>query len=116
MKSTEPITYLYEIDGREVALTRHHSHTAYPRNGNVGNPTVYFHWTCEVDGISVNTGMNCPQRAEAYEYARCHIQGLVYIPYRDYGAQRTRTRNVRSYTLVADEMKANYKGRRKVPA
>lgn len=108
-KSTGPITYVYEVEGHEVAVTRRHVGTAYARNGNVGNPTEYFEWEALVDGKRI--GVGSWQRAVAYEAARAHILGIDYFHPHPDGPFANRARNVRPYTLVADEMKANYRRR-----
>lgn len=110
MSNTNPITYVYVIDGHEVAITRVHVGTAYARNGNVGNPTEYFVWEARVDGVYA-VG-HCRSRVEAYEYARCGIAGLTYVPIRE--GRPGKERNIRHYLLVADEMKANYVSRKVV--
>lgn len=103
MKGTKPITYHYDIDGHDVAITRHHVKTAYPMNGNVGNPTEYFVWSVKVDDVSIAT--NLVNRADGYEEARCSIAGIVYRN----DEYRHRYENVRSFYLVQQEMKANYR-------
>ena len=100
------ITYTYEVEGRTVTVVRKHVGGAYPRNGNVHNPTQYYTWESYLDGKLVTAWART--RAVAYEYARAKVQGLKYRP-DDRG--RGRDLNVRPFTLVADEMKANYRGR-----
>lgn len=107
MKKTKPITYLYEVEGRELAVTRKHSHTAYPVNGNVGNPTEYFTWSTAIDGEPHLTRL--PNRTQAYEEARAKVLG---IPYHYDERRSSRCVNVRPWYDIADEMKANYKGRK----
>ena len=105
MKTTNPITYVYEIDGHRIEITRRHVGTAYAANGNVHNPTEYFLWDTRIDG---EPGLSMrPTRADAYEHARAQALGLRY----DNDDLRRRWVNVRSFRLVQDEMKANYRGR-----
>lgn len=73
-KGTARITYLYEVEGRQVAVWREHVGSAYARNGNVGNATEYFIWHSDVDGESASRG--CHSRASAYEHARAQILGV----------------------------------------
>jgi len=109
MKTTAPITYVYRIEhegvAHEVAITRRHTGTAYARNGNVGNPTEYFRWEVAVDGTGLGTA---PNRTEAYEVGRCHIEGVRYLN------RAPRYLNVRHYLLVQNEMKSNYVRRQTV--
>lgn len=105
MKSTHPITYEYEFDGHVITVTRCHTGTAYARNGNVGNPTEYFKWESRLDGEFVTLAWE--GRAVAYEHARAKALG---IPYR-YDERGGRSRNVRPWTVVRDEMNANYRRR-----
>lgn len=109
-KSTHPITYVYAIDHEgaehEITVTRRHVGTAYARNGNVHNPTEYFTWSAALDGETVGTGYD--SRATAYEYARAQLLGIPYYWHPNYP---NRARNVRSYVLVQDEMRANYRRR-----
>lgn len=102
-KSITPIAYHYDIDGHDVKVTRRHVRTAYARNGNVSNPTEYFVWDARVDGEYV-VG-NVGERSTAYEYARARVLGIDYFWDSN---QPTKARNVRSFRLVQDEMKANY--------
>lgn len=104
--SKEPITYVYEVEGVEVAISRRHVATAYARNGNVGNPTQYFVWDASVDGATVVSG--APLRSDAYEQARARILG---IPYCNDPRRPGRARNVRNYLLVDREMAHNYRRR-----
>jgi hypothetical protein len=105
MKTTDPITYRYELDGHKILLTRIHTHTAYARNGNVGNPKEYFVWDTKLDGKIV--ARRSRSRADAYEYARAHVLDIDFHP----GDHEGRGyRNVRRWTIVRDEMKANYRG------
>ncbi len=107
-KSTEPITYVYEVEGREVEITRAHVGSAYPSNGNVGNATEYFTWSARC-GLGVTTGAS--SRASAYEHARAMILGHRYYDHPNFP---TRWVGVRNFREVAAEMKANYRGRRKL--
>lgn len=104
-KSTSPITYHYDVDGHDVAVTRRHTGTAYAANGNVGNPTEYFVWSVAVDGVLLMDSI--AQRAIAYEYGRAHAQGVRYL----YSDRPGRGVGIRNYNLVAEEMRANYRGR-----
>jgi hypothetical protein len=103
MADTKSITYVYDVEGHTVELTRHHIGTAYARNGNVHNPTEYFKWEARVDGVVVTS--YATQRAQAYEYAKASITGTDYRQPDQYGRHG---RNERQYRLVAAEMKANY--------
>lgn len=103
-KNTQPITYRYNVEGTGVSITRRHIGEAYPRNGNVGNPTQYFAWEWITDEGKSGNGSS---RADAYERARASVLGIPYI----FHEPTRRYVNVRSYLVVADEMKANYKGR-----
>jgi hypothetical protein len=111
MKSTHPVTYVYDVEGHEVAVTREHVRTAYARNGNVGNPTEYFKWSATVDGESVTSWART--RADAYEYGRAAVLGYAYSP--GHGDNFRGAKNVRNFRLVADEMQTNYQ-RREVDA
>lgn len=102
MKTTRPITYRYEVDGKVVGITRIHTGTAYARNGNVGNPTEYFVWDARVDGRFVG---QFDTRANAYEAATGHK--YCTVDGRTHGTGKP----VRSWTTVRDEMQANYRGR-----
>lgn len=101
-KSEHPITYVYEVDGHLIEITRRHTGTAYARNGNVGNPTEYFKWEAKKDGVYL--GM-FSKRSDAYEEATGH----AYCD-RD-GRVIGRNKQVRYFNLVRDEMQANYRGR-----
>jgi hypothetical protein len=102
----EGITYLYEVEGRKLAITRHYVGTAYPVNGNVHNPTQYFSWSTTIDG---KPHLNLlPSRAQAYEHARAYV---LNIPYHYDERRPGRCENVRAFWIVRDEMKANYQGR-----
>ena len=103
MKSTHNITYVYEVDGHTIEITRVHVRTAYARNGNVGNPTQYFKWVAHVDGQSTN---KFDRRADAYEMARARVLGIKYVN----NERLHRYVNVRPWTVVRDEMLANYRG------
>lgn len=104
MSKTDPITYHYEIDGRDIAIRRHHMGTAYARNGNTGNPTQYYTWDCYVDGELLCAGERT--RADAYETGRARVLGIDYFsPVRGPG------RNVRTWWDVAADMKAHYQRR-----
>lgn len=105
--STHPITYVYDVEGHTIEVTRHHIGTAYARNGNVGNPTEYFRWSSRVDG-ELPVVYRAVSRAEAYEHARAKVLG---VEYRNDDLRR-RYVNVRPYTEVQREMKANYNSRR----
>ena len=111
---TKPITYIYRFEhegvAHEIRISRRHTGTAYARNGNTHNPTQYYSWSAEVDGVHVIG--NVDQRAVAYEYARASILGIRYVAYSPY--RPGKERNVRSYLLVADEMKSNYVRRQTV--
>lgn len=112
-KSTHPITYAYNIEGAIVLITRVHVGTAYPRNGNVGNPTEYFRWEWSVSSQLMGYGkLTFPDlkgrgdsRADAYERARAAVLG---IPYRT-GEYAKDCVNVRPWTVVKAEMQANYR-------
>jgi hypothetical protein len=101
-KSTHPITYHYNVDGKDVAITRRHVGQAYARNGNVGNPTEYFVWDVKIDGEPAGAGYR--DRSDAYEHARARVLGIPYV----FDEIRKRYVNVRAYTLVRREMQANY--------
>lgn len=103
-KSTDSRSYRYEVDGHEIVVTRTHVGTAYARNGNVGNATEYFIWSATADGVEV--AFSEDRRSEAYEVARAHALGIEYV---NIPSQR-RYVNVRGWTKVQDEMKANYRG------
>jgi hypothetical protein len=120
--STHPITYRYVVrvnDGlytpvHVIDITRRHVGTAYARNGNVSNPTEYFVWdaTVETLGLPHRGGVEsatrgCSTRSDAYEHARATALGIPY----DNNDALKRWVNVRPFTRVADEMKANYVGR-----
>jgi hypothetical protein len=105
VKGIAKITYRYEVNGHEVTVWRQHVGTAYARNGNAHNPTEYFIWASAVDGEWVLSHMD--RRATAYEYARARILGIDYY---DHPNHPTRARNVRSWHVVQDEMRANYRG------
>lgn len=116
MKTTHPITYHYSFDHdgvtHDIALTRRHTGTAYARNGNVGNPTEYFRWDATVDGVQVNGGLGFRDRSDAYENARAFVLGIRYAN----DDNRRRWVNVRSWVLVRDEMKSNYRSREVAPS
>lgn len=104
-KTTGPLTYRYDVDGHQVDVTRRHIGTAYP-NGNVHNPTEYFVWSAKADGVPVHGHVS--SRSVAYEYARAKVLGIRYA----YDDRRGgRCVNVRPFTVVAREMRANYRGR-----
>jgi hypothetical protein len=114
MKSTHPITYIYDVDGHTIEITRTHVRTAYARNGNVGNPTEYFEWRAYLNGKPVGT---TGQRAEAYEYARAAALGIEYRTTRYSGGRNggrviAHGKNERPWTAVREEMQTNYRGRR----
>lgn len=115
-KSTHPITYHYDFEHNgsthDIAITRRHTGTAYARNGNVGNPTEYFRWEAVVNGVTV-AGLAFRDRTDAYENARAKVLG---IPYRFDLERPARCCNVRSWVVVRDEMKANYRRREAEPA
>ena len=102
-----PITYVYDVEGHKVEVTRRWVGQAYARNGNVHNPTQYYVWESRVDGKYV-VG-SCATRSSAYEHARAEVQGVEYY---DGSANPSNHRGIRLYWLVADEMKANYQGRK----
>lgn len=106
-KSTTPITYVYDVDGHTVAVTRRHVGTAYARNGNVGNPSEHFVWDGRVDDNARPAVISSPTRADAYEHARASALG---IPYSNDDTRR-RYVNVRVWTVVQKEMRANYRHR-----
>lgn len=106
MSTPAPLSYRYDFEGHEIIVTRQHIGTAYPSNGNVGNPTEYFQWMSTVDG-QYATG-TAPTRAVAYEYARAKALGIRYRY--DEGVAR-RSENVRHFHTVQQEMKANYRGK-----
>lgn len=113
-KTTNPITYHYDVAGHTISVARRHVGTAYARNGNAHNPTEYFVWEARVDGQLVGTGYDT--RATAYEYARASALGIKYRQTR-YARGRVAVRgiNERLYTIVQDEMRANYRGRTAQP-
>lgn len=104
MKTTKTITYRYDVDGQTIEITRTHDRTAYARNGNVGNPTEYFWWQVRRNGEYLGGVFRL--RADAYEAARgnkfCNADGR---------AIGSGPGPVRPYTVVAAEMRANYRGR-----
>lgn len=106
MKTTHPITYVYAFLGHVIEITREHVGTAYAMNGNAGNPTEYFTWRSALDGEHVIG--TAPTRAVAYEYARAKALGIAYRY--DEGVAR-RCENVRPWTVVQAEMRANYTGK-----
>ena len=106
-KTTHPISYLYDVNGVEVEVTRYHTGTAYPVNGNVHNPTEYFRWAVKVGGQPHLSML--PSRAEAYEEGRAKVLGIRYWHDPKCSA---RCINVRPYWTVAAEMSENYRGRR----
>lgn len=83
---TTPITYLYDFDGHAIEVTRRHTGTAVTSSAT--------------------------QRATAYEYGRANVLGIRYREVDTYGRGGA---NIRYYNLVAEEMKANYRGRRTTP-
>lgn len=103
-KTTHPIAYAYTVDGAHVIITRVHIRTAYARNGNVGNPTEYFRWEWAVESGPRGTGSS---RSDAYELARAAVLGIRYVN----NDTRKMWVNVRPWTVVKDEMQANYTGR-----
>lgn len=103
MKTTHPITYRYEFEGQTIEIERVHYGTAYARNGNVGNPTEYFKWNWR----TATAKGHGDSRSDAYERARAAVLGIGYV----YDERRKLYVNVRPWTLVRDEMKANYRGR-----
>lgn len=108
MKTTAPITYLYEFNDHLIKITRSHAGTAYPRNGNVGNATEYFTWSAwTIYGVA----SNCATRASAYEHARAMILGQRYYDHPNFP---TRWVNVRNWLEVKREMKANYRSTKAV--
>jgi len=109
MQTTHPITYRYEVEGHVIDITRRHVHTAYARNGNVHNPTVYFVWDSTVDGAKTFIGER--SRAVAYEYARAHALGIDYLNLPDHNVRRQKHKNVRPFNVVQSEMRSNYVGR-----
>lgn len=108
MASRHSITYRYDFDGHAIEVTRWHVGTAYARNGNVGNPKEYFRWKASVDGEQI--GGYFYSRADAYEHARASILGILYYWRPD--ALSVDCVNVRPWTAVQDEMRANYRGRK----
>ena len=111
MHGTGPISYHYDVEGHDVALSRTHVGTAYARNGNAGNPTEYFVWEACVDGERVVS--NRPSRSDAYEHARARALGTSYVN----DELRHRYVNVRGWVTVQAEMRANYRGQeRPAPA
>lgn len=103
-KSTDPIAYRYSVEGATVTIERVHIGTAYARNGNVGNPTEYFRWNWNVETGKKGNGSS---RSDAYERARASVLGIRYV----YNDHKKLWVNVRPWTLVRDEMRANYRGR-----
>lgn len=87
--STKPYNYLYSYAGHAIEITRRHIGTAYPRNGNVHNPTEYFTWSVSIDGKMHDNYLST--RWEAYESARQHIEPTT----------------PRFYWIVQAEMKEN---------
>ena len=110
-KSTHSITYHYDFDGHDIAVTRRHYGTAYAKNGNVGNPTEYFLWDVAIDGEHYLRG--CRSRSNAYETGRARILGTPYFD--SDGRNVRRDRGIRSFYLVRDEMKANYNRKENKP-
>jgi hypothetical protein len=103
MHGTTTIAYRYEIEGDIIILTRRHIGTAYPRNGNVHNPTEYFRWEAMLNEVVIGTHFE--KRADAYESAR----GFQYC--NDKGRVRGEGKPVRYWHAVKAEMKAALKGR-----
>lgn len=102
---TQRRSYLYEIDGHDVTISRLHTGTAYARNGNAHNPTEYFRWDMAIDGEPYLSA--CRSRTEAYEHARCRIRDLGDYVCTD---RRHRYQNVRNVFAVQEEMRQNYRG------
>lgn len=94
-------TYVYEYDGNTITVTRRQIGTAYPRNGNAHNPTVYYTWVVSVDGESLGSA---PTRWEAYEIARVHIDPTLSVRHWDSSRRRWVFGSIRNYRTVQAEM------------
>ena len=99
------LTYRYDFSGTEITIERHYWRTAYPRNGNTHNPTIYYRWQPEAFGVTHGLFLS---RAEAYEYIRQIIEATPEYKTRVKSPTgHWSTKAVRPYQLVAAEMAAN---------
>jgi hypothetical protein len=102
--SADSHTYVYEVDGHTIEVTRRHVGTAYARNGNVGNPTEYFTWDVKLDG-TLHAAQ--PTRWEAYDSAVCRFDGRPIPPRRRDSTGAWAKDWMRNFRVVQAEMRRN---------
>lgn len=72
----------YDVEGHTLTVERRYHYTAYPRNGNVGNPTVYYKFWPTFDGQKL--GWSCPTLREAFEAALLYLRQQAGVGCEDY--------------------------------
>lgn len=67
---------------RTATITREFERWAYPKNGNLSNPTPYFKWIARIDGENVNGSDRTLASAKAFlaEYFGITNPAVVRAP------------------------------------